>query len=144
MTRIAMTLRRESGEGLVSGLIVLAGVLLPLLFIVPLFARIESAHLAADQAARDAARSAVEAPSGDRAESAAEAAVTRSRAGSNVPLRLRLSGSYSRGEALTAHVTADVPIGSLPLLGRFGTVRVHGRASAPVDRYRSILRAERP
>jgi hypothetical protein len=142
MTRIAATLRRESGEGLVSGLVVLAGVLLPLLFIVPLFARIESAHLTADQAARDAARSAVEAPSADRAQAAADAAVDRSRAWSNASLRLRLAGSYSRGEALTAHVTADVPIGSLPLLGRFGTVRVQGRASAPIDRYRSILRPE--
>jgi hypothetical protein len=43
---------------------------------------------------------------------------------------------------MSAHVTAKVPIGALPLLGHFGTITVHANASAPVDRYRSIL--ERP
>ena len=46
------------------------------------------------------------------------------------------------GEVMSAHVTAKIPIGALPLLGHFGTITVHADASAPVDRYRSIL--ERP
>ena len=56
-------LRREEGElGLVSALLLLAGVLLPIMFIVVGFARIENGRLAAAQAARDAIRAAVEAP----------------------------------------------------------------------------------
>ncbi len=45
-------LRDERGQGLISALILLAGVLLPLLFLVPLFARLEQGRLAAEQAAR--------------------------------------------------------------------------------------------
>jgi hypothetical protein len=55
-------LRDEKGQGLISALILLAGVLVPLLFLVPLFARLEQGRLAAEQAARDAVRAAVEAP----------------------------------------------------------------------------------
>ena len=49
-------LRDESGEGLITGLIILAGILIPLMFIVPLFGRIETARLAVEQAARDGVR----------------------------------------------------------------------------------------
>jgi hypothetical protein len=54
-------------------------------------------------------------------------------------MTLSLTGTYARGEVMSAQVTTRVPIGSLPFLGHFGTIVVHGRASAPVDRYRSIL-----
>ena len=70
-------LAAEDGQGIVSGLILLAGVLLPLLFVVPLFARIEQARLAADQGARAAVRAAVQAPSANDATQAAEAAVAQ-------------------------------------------------------------------
>jgi len=45
---------------------------------------------------------------------------------------------------MSAQVTVHVPIGNLPFLGHFGTITVHGRASAPVDRYRSLLEGSPP
>jgi hypothetical protein len=142
MTRIATTLRRESGEGLVSGLILLAGVLVPLMFIVPLFARIETAHLAAQQAARDAVRAAALAPNAAQAHTAAQAATSSARAQTHVPLRLTLTGRFARGSILTATATASVSLGTLPGLGSFAAITTHGRASAPVDRYRSLLQPQ--
>lgn len=138
MKRAAPVLRSERGQGLVSALLLLAGVLLPLLFLVPLFARVEQAHLTAEQAARDAVRSAVQAPASAEAKAAAEEALARARAASGLPLRLELGGEFRRGGLLRAHVSTSVPLGRLPGVGRIGTIVVHGRASAPLDRYRSL------
>ena len=77
MTGRLVRARREDGQALVSALILLAGVLIPLLFLVPLFARVEQGRLAAEQAARDAVRSAVQAPSASAAQVAATAAIDR-------------------------------------------------------------------
>jgi hypothetical protein len=143
-----MTLRRrlreEGGQGLISALILLAGVLLPLLFLVPLFARLEQGRLAAEQAARDAVRAAVEAPNPDAAETAADHALARARAQTGEPLRLELNGQFARGRVLTARVRTSVSFASLPVVGRFGTIELSGRASAPVDRYRSLLTGSSP
>ena len=138
MSRVGARLGCDRGQGLISSLLLLAGVLIPLLFLVPLFARLELARLAADQAARDAARSAVQAPGPAEAEAAAQAAVARARGETDVPLRLALGGQFARGGVLRADVTARVTLGRLPVLGSFGTVIVRGDASAPVDRYRSL------
>jgi hypothetical protein len=135
---VGARLRCDRGQGLISSLLLLAGVLIPLLFLVPLFARLELARLAADQAARDAARSAVQAQGPAEAEAAAQAAVARARGETGVPLRLTLGGQFARGGVLRADVTVRVAIGGLPVLGSFGTVVVRGDASAPVDRYRSL------
>ncbi len=133
-------LSEQRGEAaILSGLLLLAGVLIPLMFLIPLFARVELAQVDAQQAARDAVRSAVQAPDGTAAHAAATAALAREAAGSSAPLALSLSGAYTRGATMTARVTTSVPIGSLPLLGHFGTITIHAHASAPVDRYRSIL-----
>ena len=137
-------LREERGQGLVSALILLAGVLLPLLFLVPLFARLEQGRLAAEQAARDAVRAAVEAPNPDAAQAAAAAALARARAQTGEPLRLELNGQFARGGVLNARVRTSVALASLPLVGRFGTIELDGRASAPVDRYRSLLSGSSP
>ena len=51
MTRLGRRLRREEGQGIVQALLLVAGVLLPLLFLVALFGRIEHGRLAAEQAA---------------------------------------------------------------------------------------------
>ena len=143
-----MTLRRrlrdERGQGLTSALILLAGVLLPLLFLVPLFARLEQGRLAAEQAARDAVRAAVEAPNPTAAQTAADNALTRARAQTGEPLRLELEGQFARGGVLTARVRTSVAFASLPVVGRFGTIELNGRASAPVDRYRSLLAGSSP
>jgi hypothetical protein len=144
MRRLRDRLTEERGEGLISGLLLLAGVLIPLMFLVPLYARIELAQVDAQQAARDAVRSAVQAPSPTSAHAAATAALSREQAGSRTRLALSLTGTYARGEVMTAQVTARVPLGSLPVIGHFGTVVVHGRASAPIDRYRSILEPGAP
>jgi hypothetical protein len=40
---------------------------------------------------------------------------------------------------MTATVSTNIPLGTLPLLGHFGTITIHAHASAPVDLYRSIL-----
>lgn len=137
--RIRCRLAAESGEGLITGLLLLAGVLIPLMFLVPLFARIELAQVNAQQAARDSVRSAVEAPNASAAHAAATSAFGREQAGSRTPMSLSLTGTYARGEVMSAAVTARVPLGSLPVVGHFGTVVVRGEAHAPVDRYRSIL-----
>jgi hypothetical protein len=132
-------LREERGDGLITGLILTAGVLVPLMFIVPLFARIESAHLAVQQAARDAVRSATLAPDAGQAQAAAQSAAAAARAQTGQPISLTLSGQFARGSVLTADARASVALASLPGLGSFGTITVTGRASAPVDRYRSLL-----
>jgi hypothetical protein len=142
VTAILTRLRSDTGEGLITGLMLIAGVLVPLMFIVPLFGRIETAHLAAQQAARDAVRSATLAPDATRAHAAAHNAVSTARAQTGVPLKLTLTGRFTRGSSLTASTTATVALGSLPGLGDIGTITVHGRASAPVDRYRSLLQPD--
>ena len=143
-----MTLRRrlrdERGQGLISALILLAGVLLPLLFLVPLFARLEQGQLAAEQAARDAVRAAVEAPNPNAAQTAAANALARAREQTGEPLRLELDGQFARGGVLTARVRTSVAFASLPVVGHFGTIELGGRASAPVDRYRSLLAGSSP
>jgi type II secretory pathway component PulM len=140
MTRIRAALAGEAGEGLITGLILVAGVLVPLMFIVPLFERIETAHLAVEQAARDAVRAATLAPDAGQAQSAAQLAFATSRAQSSVALQGSLTGSFARGSLLTAQASASVQLLSLPGLASLGTITVHGRASAPVDRYRSLPR----
>ena len=142
MTRLLARLRSERGEGLITGLLLTAGVLVPLMFIVVLFGRIETAHLAAQQAARDAVRSAALAPDGTHARAAAQSAVGAARAQTGVPLRLALAGRFARGSTMTASTSASIALGTLPGLGSFGAITVHGRASAPIDRYRSFSQPE--
>jgi hypothetical protein len=124
---------------MVSALLLLVGVLLPLLFLVPLFARIEQGRLAAAQAARDAVRAAVEAPSPEQAQQAATQALDREQTQTSMPLQLQLEGEFGRGNVLRATATAEVALASLPFFGGVGTVTVHSEATAPVDRYRSLL-----
>ena len=135
-------LRRDDGEGIISGLLLLAGVLLPLMFVVPLFARIEQGKLAAEQAARDAVRAAVEAPSPDQAQQAATQALARAQSQTNIPLQLQLEGTFARGDVLEAQSSAQVALASIPLFGALGTITVHAQADAPVDSYRSLLTGE--
>jgi hypothetical protein len=129
----------ERGEGIVSALMLLAGVLIPVIFLLPLVGRLEQGRLAASQAARAAVRAAVESPSAAAAESAAEQQLADTQAQTRTPLHLQLSGSFERGGNLQATVTGEVSIGHLPLLGDFGTITVHATARAPVDQYRSLL-----
>jgi hypothetical protein len=130
----------ERGEAsIVSSVLLLASVLIPLMFLIALYARVELAAVDTQQAARDAVRSAVQAPNANAARSAAASAVAREGAAARIPLALRLSGTFARGQVMSAQVSAKVPIGTLPFLGRFGTITVHGRASAPVDRDPSLL-----
>jgi hypothetical protein len=133
-------LRREEGElGLVSALLLLAGVLLPIMFIVVAFARIENGRLAAAQAARDAVRSAVEAPTATEAQQAADDAIARAQLQTGVPLQLQLAGTFARGAVLHAETTAQIALASVPFIGRLGTITVHGSAAAPIDTYRSLV-----
>jgi len=141
MRRAVEGLRGEAGEGLISGLILLAGVLLPLMFLIAVFGRLETARLSAQQAARDAVRSAVQAPTPDQASASAQEAVARARASGRTRLSLALNGQFEPGEVMTARVSTSVALGAIPLLGNIGTVTVCGTASAPVDRYRSVLEA---
>jgi hypothetical protein len=132
-------LRGENGEvGLVSALFLLAGVLLPLMFIVVAFARIEQGRLAASQAAQDAVRAAVEAPSPAQAQQAATDALARAQAQTGITLQLQLEGNFARGAVLQAETSAQIDLASLPFIGQFGSITVHGNAAAPIDSYRSI------
>jgi Flp pilus assembly protein TadG len=144
MRRVLLRLRAESGQALISGLILLAGVLIPLLFLVPLFARVEQGRLAAEQAARDAVRAAVQSPSATAAEDAAQQAVARARSQTRDPLQLTLEGEFRRGSVLRARVKTEVDLASIPLFGAIGAVEVSGDAAAPVDRYRSLLGPSSP
>jgi hypothetical protein len=138
-------LATEEGEvGLVSALLLLAGVLLPLMFLVVAFARIEQGRLAAAQAARDAVRAAVDAPSPAQAQRAAAEALRRAQAQTGVALELQLAGEFARGAILHAETSAQIELGSLPLIGRFGSITVRGSAQAPVDSYRSLLSGASP
>ena len=133
-------LRREEGElGIVSALSLLAGVLLPIMFIVVAFARIENGRLAAAQAARDAVRAAVEAPTPSDAQLAADNAIARAQTQTGVTLQLQLGGTFARGAVLYAQTSAHIRLASLPFIGRLGTITVHGSAAAPVDAYRSLI-----
>ena len=118
MIRLLRRLRREEGQGIVSGLLLLAGVLLPLMFLVPLFARIEQGRLAAAQAARDAVRAAVEAPSPDRRSRPPTQALARAQSQTSIPLQLQLEGTFARGGVLQAQTSAQVALASIPLLRR--------------------------
>ena len=129
---------------MVSAVLLLAGVLIPLMFLVALFARVELAQVDSQQAARDAVRSAVQAPNAAMANTAASEAVARERSADRIPLSLSLTGTYARGQVMSANVTVRVPVGALPFLGQFGTISIHSRASAPVDRYRSLLEGAGP
>jgi hypothetical protein len=138
-------LRREDGElGMLSALLLLAGVLLPIMFIVVAFARIETGRLAAAQAARDAVRAAVEAPTPTGAQQAANDAIARAQTQTGVPLQLQLDGTFARGAVLHAETSAQIGLASLPFIGQLGTITVHGNAAAPVDAYRSLIGASSP
>ena len=138
MSRVVYVLRREEGQGMVQALLLLVGVLLPLMFLVALFGRIEEGRLAAEQTARDAVRAASQASSQPAAEQAANAALARAREQTGLPLLLTLQGELQRGATLTASTTVDVSLADLPFFGRLGTISIHGQARAPVDQYRSL------
>ena len=144
MSRLRTRLCCERGEGIVSGLILLAGVLLPLLFLIPLFARLEQGKLATAQAARDAVRAAVLAPTAPQAQAAAQAALAQEETATGQQLQLQLEGDFDRGAVIRVQVSTLVALGHLPGLGDFGTVTLSEQASAPVDRYRSLLQGAGP
>lgn len=138
MTGLADTLRREEGQGIVQALLLLAGVLLPLMFLVALFGRIEQGRLAAEQTARDAVRAASQAPSQPAAQQAANDALARAKQQTGLLLSLSLQGELQRGATLTATATVEVTLADLPFFGQLGTITIHGQARAPVDQYRSL------
>ena len=138
MNGIGCRLGRDEGQGIVSALWLLVGVLLPLLFLIALFGRIEQGRLAADQTAEDAVRAASLAPSQTAAEQAVQIALARARARTGLPLDASLEGQLQRGATLTALATVEVPLGGLPFFGSLGTITIHSKAQAPVDQYRSL------
>lgn len=143
--KLLRKLGREDGElGIVSALLLLGGVLLPIMFIVVAFARIENGRLAAAQAARDAVRAAVEAPTPTGAQQAADDAIARAQTQTGVPLQLRLDGTFARGAVVHAETTAQIALASVPFIGQLGTITVHGNAAAPIDTYRSLIGGSSP
>lgn len=141
MNALRRRLRDEAGSSLLTGAVVIGGLMVPVLFLVLLFARVELAHLAAEQTARDAVRSAAQAPDFDRASAAVDLAAARARTIDGTPVRVSLSGEWQRGSVLQADARTTVSLGRLPGLGRFGRVTVHARARAPLDSYRSLTGA---
>lgn len=129
----------ERGDGLVDALIILIGVLIPLMFIVPLFGRIESARLAVEQASRDAVRAATLSATPQQANSAAQAAISTTGQESGTTIQGSLTGEFVRGSVLTVDAHTTIKAVALPGLVSFGTVTISGQASAPVDQYRSLL-----
>jgi Flp pilus assembly protein TadG len=137
--RVARWPSSERGEGIISALMLLAGVLIPLIFLVALLGRLEQGRLAVSQASQAAVRAAAESPSAAAAQTAAAQQLANEQAQTETPLQLRLDGTFGRGGSLRATVTGQVAIGHLPLLGDFGTITVHATARAPIDEYRSLL-----
>jgi hypothetical protein len=138
MNRIVRRLQREEGQGIVQALLLLVGVLLPLMFLVALFGRVEQGRLAAEQTARDAVRAASQAGSQPAAEQAANDAVARAQQQTGLPFSLNLHGELQRGAVLTASTSVEVGLVDLPFFGWLGTVTLHGQARVPVDQYRSL------
>lgn len=129
----------ERGDGLVDGLIILIGILIPLMFIVPLFGRIESARLAVEQASRDAVRAATLSATAQQANGAAQAAISNAGQESGTTIQGSLTGAFARGSVLTVDAHTTIKAVALPGLVSFGAVTISGQASAPVDQYRSLL-----
>jgi hypothetical protein len=138
---IRRRLHDETGSSLITGTIVIGALMVPILFLVLLFARVELAHLAAEQAARDAVRSAAQAPDQEGASAAVDLAAARAPTVDGAPVRVALSGEWQRGSVLQADARTTVAIGRLPGLGRFGRVTVEARARTPLDQYRSLAGA---
>jgi hypothetical protein len=130
--------RDERGEGIVSALLLLAGALLPLCFLVALLGRVEQAALAAAQAASSAVRVAALAPDAQVAQDGAEAELEAAQAQTSAVLALRLEGSFARGGLLEADVSARLDVGDLPFVGGIGTITLVESARAPVDLYRAL------
>ena len=140
-----MTSRDERGqvgglEGLVFGVLVFVfGTLL-----VANAWGVIDAKLAATSAAREAARTYVEAASGDDAGPAAEEAARRAitahgRRWDRTVVR-RVAGTFARCERVTIEVTYRVPLVAVPLLGQTGDgLTVSARHAEVVDPYRSGL-----
>jgi hypothetical protein len=99
---------------------------------------------AAVEAARQAARTYVEAPDATAADTAAQAAADNALAGyGRDPARARLSvvsGSFGRCQRITVAVSYPAPLLVLPFLGHIGTGHtVQARHSELIDPYRSGL-----
>lgn len=129
----------ERGDGLIDGLIILIGVLIPLMLIVPLFGRIESARLAVEQASRDGVRAATLSATPEQANSAAQAAISTTAQESGTTIQGTLTGQFARGSILTVDAHTTINAVAIPGIVSFGTVTITGQASAPVDQYRSLL-----
>ena len=139
---VADTLRDERGEGIVSALLLLAGALLPMLFLVSLVGRIEQAELVATQLAQSSVRAATLASSATQAQRAADSQLTAAQAESPAALELTIAGSFVRGGVLESDVTARLPVVSVPLLGEVGSITLAQTARAPIDLYRSLPQAQ--
>ena len=132
-------LRSTRGDALIETLFLLAGALLPLLALLALTSRIELAHLTVEQTARAAARAASEATTQTGATIAAETIRRQTAETSGEPLSLQLGGQLQPGSSFTATLTTTIH--SVPfavLLGEPAALTVAGRATVPVDRYRSL------
>lgn len=139
--RLARLASDERGEGIVSALILLAGALLPLIYLILVFSQIEQGNLAVSQAAQAAVRAATQASDATAAQQAAEQELAAEQAQTATPMQLDLTGSFERGGVLAAQVTGEIPVGRLPFLGHLGTITVRATAQAPVDEYRSLTGA---
>jgi Flp pilus assembly protein TadG len=121
-------------------------IVVPLLLIFVLFmvlaGRLALAHGEADNAARDAARAASVARSAGQATSNARqtAAATLTTAGISCRSFSVAADTtlFRPGGAVTVQVACTAALHDLGLLGVPGSRTLHGRYTAPVDRYRSV------
>jgi hypothetical protein len=99
------------------------------------------AKLAAVSAAREAARTYVEASSaGDAGESARAAAIDAMRShgrGDGVTVELLEPPAFRRCASVTARVSVDVPAVALPWIGGLGAITVHARHTERIDPFRA-------
>lgn len=131
----------ERGSATVEMAIVTPALILFLLFVV-VGGRLALAAGEADNAARDAARAASIARSAAAATSQARQAAAATLAGGRVACRSFTvatdTSSFTAGGAVTVEVACTAALNDLGLLGVPGSKTLHGRYTAPIDRYRGI------
>src|SRR5437763_15931638 len=122
-------MRRSPQAGSASlELAVIAPAVLALVGLVVFAGRVESAHQVAAQAAEDAARAATVARDSTSSQAAARAAAAADLAGECEEWNVTLTGGFTPGATVTAHVACTRRTGFVP-----GSITATDQASAAVD-----------
>jgi hypothetical protein len=116
----------------------IAFVVLPVMVLVLVLPTWEQRAVDAQDAARNAARSLVEAVNWGAGVAAASQTILAAAEADGLPpddISVSCSGSLSPGSAVTVSVTVAVPVGDVPGLGAVGTLHYTASSTEHVDSY---------